>query len=687
MEVSIIFDETTIAWKAYWGDTSWIVGIEDRQLIAKHFGHTGTERADKHFAQFTQAAVLNRGECKVHIGEDNKLVDWTLHGWRADVNRLIIELESEILIAILEYKFFPDIDLIERSTQIENTGQGKVSLRSASSFAVALPAGTKYQLIHLDGQWGHECQVVKTPVGQFETLLQSQEGKTGFEHSPWFAVEELNGTGVCFGALLWSGNWQLRVRQLYENPVGITGGIHPSGFQQVLWPNAAFHLPSAVFGYVHGVLNNAIHRLHDYQRMNRPDRDKPIDVQFNSWYPYQGEPDEKKVLELINHAERLGCEVFVLDAGWYTTEVENPEESWIVRTGDWLINRKLFPNGFKQIKQKCREKHLRFGIWLEPEAAGPSSWVALHKQEWCHTATEGTRKTINLGIAEARVWVREQISRIIMESEADWLKWDFNIAIESNGKPLKDGSNPIVAHTHGLYLLMAEIREKFPELCLEMCAGGGGRFDTMIISNSHTNWMTDQVNAMTNLSIHFGSQLAHCAVHCNDWLIQWPQYHDYGDHYNSGSYGDLEFRTRVAMLGSFGISSATHLWEDEDFEIVAKHVEIYKKEIRRVLHHGDQYLLTKQPSVDGIGHWAVAWYLSKDGREGVLYCFRLSQGAENEIVIIPGLQDEALYEIIPMNDFSVEKRKCNGKELASGIKVYCPGLFTSALLLIKKIKG
>ena len=46
--------------------------------------------------------------------------------------------------------------------------------------------------------------------------------------------------------------------------------------------------------------------------------------------------------------------------------------------------------------------------------------------------------------------------------------------------------------------------------------------DGEILSHAHVNWISDQPGALRKLAIHFGSQLAHPAVECNDWLIEWP---------------------------------------------------------------------------------------------------------------------------------------------------------------------
>jgi Melibiase len=92
----------------------------------------------------------------------------------------------------------------------------------------------------------------------------------------------------------------------------------------------------------------------------------------------------------------------------------------------------------------------------------------------------------------------------------------------------------------------------------------------------HTSWMTDQTRPLVNLSVHFGNQLARCAVECNDWLVEWPPHSALPHQRQVDERGDLPFRTRVAMLGTFGISAPTDAWTTEDYAIVREHVRLYK---------------------------------------------------------------------------------------------------------------
>ena len=296
----IRFDPAMQTWTATWGHTEWIIRLNDGQLLAETLGPTGSQPPPPQPGHFLPPPVYARGECAVYTGDHEELVVWSLADWSSDGPRLHVALQAGDLRATLEYEILPDLDLVHRCTRLTNIGTAPVRLRRASSFAVALPASGDYTLMHLDGAWGHECSVVRTPVGQHEIVLQSRAGKTGFEHAPWFAMEGAD--GVWIGALLWSGNWEIHCRHGFQQPAGVTGGIQAFALRETLEPGAALDLPAAVYGYVPGDLNMAVQRLHDWQRRNRPDPDRPIPVHFNSWYPYQGEPDAAHVSQLIDHA-------------------------------------------------------------------------------------------------------------------------------------------------------------------------------------------------------------------------------------------------------------------------------------------------------------------------------------------------------------------------------------------------
>ncbi|HET9149009.1 MAG TPA: alpha-galactosidase, partial [Alphaproteobacteria bacterium] len=243
------------------------------------------------------------------------------------------------------------------------------------------------------------------------------------------------------------------------------------------------------------------------------------------------------------------------------------------------------------------------------------------------------------------------------------------------------GQAPLVAHYHGLYRMQDAIRAAFPDLILEMCAGGGGRMDGEILSHAHVNWISDEIGALRKLAIHFGTELNHPAVVCNDWLVDWV-----GSGNDEAALkdprGDLAFRLRVAMLGSFGISARIDRWPDADVDVVADHIAIYKDKLRPIIHHGDQYYMTQPPPPDGNGDWAAVWYLSPGSSAGVLFAFRLAGTASGRIFRLPGLVPDSQYRISYMSGEAVV---ASGAELNRGLAVKLPERFRSELCLIEAV--
>ena len=68
-------------------------------------------------------------------------------------------------------------------------------------------------------------------------------------------------------------------------------------------------------------------------------------------------------LKEIEVAHRMGVDVYVLDAGWFS------------KTGDWLVNSApaFFPDTLKQVKALLDRYGMRLGVWINPTAAAVSS--------------------------------------------------------------------------------------------------------------------------------------------------------------------------------------------------------------------------------------------------------------------------------------------------------------------------
>lgn len=631
----------------------------------------------------------------VVVGAERRPVVWRVGTWQetgAHRRRLTLAAVDLPLQAELSLEYSATAGLLSQTTVLSHVGHdGEIDLRAAESFAFQVREPIE-RMFHLTGGWMDETEIQRTHPDDGVLTLESRSGKTGFDFQPYIALRAERDTYLC--QILWSGNWRLQVEPK-KQALLLSGGLNDWRFRHRLTAGQSLRLPEVLFGRIGGSLNIATQRLHDLRRARRPDPARPIPVQFNSWYPYLGEPTADLLIPLVPIAKRIGCEAFVVDAGWYRTDDGESDAEWTQRTGDWRTSRKRFPKGLREVAAACRAHGLLFGLWFEPEVISSSSTIWREHPEWLHQidgqATEPEeRAVLNLGVPAAWDHVFQRLSLMLRLIGVGWMKWDFNADLGAGGwAPGLPGEltrrDPLIAHYEGLYRLQDAIRAAFPDLILEMCAGGGGRMDGEILSRAHTNWMSDQEGAVRKLAIHFGTQLAHPAVTCNDWLIDWPGNPDghpgqVGPASPIDWRGDLAFRLRVAMLGTLGISAPVDRWSTADIAIAASHVELYVAKVRPLVHHGDQYYLTRGPQPDGNGDWAAIWYAAKDGRSGVLFAFRLSGADGTRRFRLAGLRDDTRYRITLGSGRSVAM---SGTELAAGLEVALSETFRSELCLVE----
>jgi len=640
---------------------------------------------------FEHAAMLS-------YGPERQPVSWQIAVWHQPSPRILRIALSAIEVP-LEAELWFEIDassgLLSRNTVVHHRGIGPdldIAATLACWYRIHEPIN---DMRCLAGAWAQETQI-RHSDGAAPLVLESRAGKTGFAFQPYLALSARASTYIC--QIFWSGNWTL---QAEPSPDGtsVYGGLNDWQFRCRLTADGsdALRLPTVLFGRFDGDLNAATQRLHEYRRKHRPDPARPIPVQFNSWYPYLGEPTADAMLRLVPLAKRLGCEAFVVDAGWFRTDEDDSTADWTARTGDWHTSRMRFPNGLREISAACRQQGMRFGLWFEPEVIGSLSTVRRDHPEWLHhldgqPPPANERAILNLGVPAARRYAFERMTRILSRVGVDWMKWDFNADLGAGGwapglpESLTD-QDPLIAHYEGLYHLQDAIRRWFPDLILEMCASGGGRMDGELLSHAHINWVSDQPGPLHKLAIHFGTQLAHPAVVCNDWLIEWPPGRIAGyDDDDEDSVGldercDLPFRLRVAMLGSFGISASIDRWPEADIVVAAEHVALYRNKLRSIIHHGDQYFLTPPPPSDGGNDWAAIWYATKDGSSGILFAFRLGSSEPSRIFRLAGLVAHTRYRASLLSAGTI--LHATGKKLARGLEITVSGLFQSELVLVE----
>ena len=162
----------------------------------------------------------------------------------------------------------------------------------------------------------------------------------------------------------------------------------------------------------------SIRAASDFMASFYPPRRLPdfaFDPVFSSWYSFQREIYDDKVLEQCRLAYDLGCRTLFLDDGWQTT----PGVSDYSCAGDWIPNEEKFPD-MKGFVDRVHEIGMRAVLWIGPGLCGSAS--KLNK-------LYGEKKLpcgfLDPRFPEVRARMADDVCRIAKIYGFDGLKLDF----------------------------------------------------------------------------------------------------------------------------------------------------------------------------------------------------------------------------------------------------------------------
>lgn len=475
---------------------------------------------------------------------------------------------------ILTYDIFPEQDVIRRGCRIVNRSSDTVRLSAVSGVDLKLPRRAK-RITYLPGRWAADPQLAQTPLIDGITQLEGRGGFTGHRSKPWFAVDD--GTAnetfgeVWSASLMWSGSWKLAVERTTVEELHAQLGIHEDGLLVDLAPGESMDAPNVVLTYSAAGFGGVSDNWHDFVRDEVLRSSEPRPVLFNSWEAHMFDVNESTQLELAQRAAEIGCELFVVDDGWFRGR--NDEHGGL---GDWYHDPRKFPAGLLPLSRRVHSLGMKFGLWVEPEMVSPRSDLFREHPDWIYTAGGETpvemrgQLVLDLGRAEVRRHIRQTLERLITDNELDYLKWDFNRPITVAGDAARSGGVVVRDHVRHLYEVLDEIREKFPHLLIEGCAGGGARADYGMLSHTDLVWPTDNTDPLDRIELQRAFSFAFPANVTSSWVTGSPSL-------LNGRVSSLEFRFHVAMCGVLGVGDDITLWDDADLELARRMVGLYKR--------------------------------------------------------------------------------------------------------------
>ena len=501
--------------------------------------------------------------------------------------------QADGLLLKLCYTVFGGV--LTRRAVLENESDRPVTVHKCMSFLLDLPG--EYEMTTFDGGWIAETRKSRVNVGAARAVHDSVTGFSSNRHQPGFLLSQ-PGAGEDWGTvygfnLVYSGNHYASAQRSLQGLTRVMQGINSADFHVEVKPGAAFETPEALLAWSDRGFNGLSRRFHDFVNRHivpKAWQGRPRPVLYNNWEGCFFDFNQSRLLDLAKRAAKLGCELFVLDDGWFGNR--NDDQAGL---GDYTVNKKKLPDGLKGLAEKVNALGMEFGLWFEPECVNVDSDLYRAHPNWALTDRLSDlygrhQLLLDLTRLEVRDYIVESVSAVLDSANIKYVKWDMN----RHSVALGEKSH---AYILGLYDVLRRIFGPRPEILLESCSSGGNRFDLGMLCFSPQIWCSDDTDPIERLDIQEGLSYLY------------PQ-STFGAHVSAAPHAQtlrntpLSTRGNVSFFGLLGYElDLKHLLPVEEDEI--------KNQIRFYKEHRDCFQFGTFTRLPDGEH--VSWQVSKSG--------------------------------------------------------------------------
>ena len=557
----------------------------------------------------------------------------------ADAQTLELLAEDSVtgVQAVLYYTVFENLGAMTRSVKIINASDRPVEIEKVYSSCVEFHTHD-YELLTLYGRWGKERSLERRALAHGRQLVSSKRGSSSHHHNPFAAIVDKGATedyGSAYGFnLVYSGNFAFEAEVNQFAGTRVLMGINPDGFGWKLEPGSSFSSPEVVMVYSAngiGEMSRIFHRLYRKHLIRGKWKDIKRPLLINNWEATGMEFTGEQLVTFAERAAELGIDMLVMDDGWFGNR-----DSDRCALGDWTVNEKKLGGTLSEFIEKINALGLKFGIWYEPEMISRDSELYRAHPDWC-IHVPGREKSIaryqyvlDYSRQDVRDYIFGEMYKVLSANKIDYLKWDFNRNLTEVGSAqLPPERQKEVFHRFvlGTYEVMDRLTKAFPDMLIENCSGGGGRFDPGMLYYSPQIWTSDNTDPIERLSIQFGTSMCYPAS-------------TMGAHVSASRRTGYETKGNVALWGSFGYELDPNKFTEEDKKIVKQQVGEYHK-YYDVIHFGDLYRLIS-PSENP---FRAAWeFVSEDKTEALLTSVVMRKPEDKALFIkLKGLDPDKYY--------------------------------------------
>ena len=542
----------------------------------------------------------------------------------------VTKVELHLLYGVLEKE-----DIITRSVIIKNAGKAPVTVKKAQSACLDFLHGD-YDLIKFHGRHAMERNMERMPVSHESIRIGSRRGTSSHQYNPGVILAGKNtneDSGSCYGMLfVYSGNFLVEAEKDQYDQTRIQMGLTDELFAYPLEAGAEFTAPEVILSYTNKGLSRLSQQYHHcimnhicqgkYVHANRP-------VLINSWEAAYFDFTGDTIVELAKEAKALGIDMVVMDDGWFGKR--NDDNSSL---GDWYVNEEKLGGTLTKLIERVNAEGVKFGIWIEPEMVSEDSDLYREHPEWAITipGRKPVRSRNQLVLDFSRKEVRDEIFKricaVLDQGNVEYIKWDMN-------RSLADIYAPNVTYDYvlGVYDFLEKLTNRYPDILIEGCSGGGGRFDAGMLYYTPQIWCSDNTDAINRTRIQYGTSFFYPVAAMGSHVSAVPNH-------QTGRVTSMHTRGVAAMSGTFGYELNPALLNAKEKAEIRAQLAQYR-EYQELIREGDYYRLSN-PFQDNFAAWMV---VSDDRSKALVSVIRLTAEANPPAayVTLKGMEEDAFY--------------------------------------------
>ena len=545
---------------------------------------------------------------------------------------------------VLLYGVLPAQDIITRSVSVKNESSGKIYLNKIESASLDFLYGD-YELLTFYGRHAMERNVQRVPVVHGTQKIGSVRGTSSHQYNPMMILAEKETTedkGNCYAmSFVYSGCFQGEVLKDQLNQTRMMLGLQEEAFRYPLETGEMFQAPEVILSYSSEGMNRLSQNLHHCIRQHicrgkYKEEIRPILI--NSWEAAYFDFTGDTIYELAKAAKEVNIDMLVMDDGWFGKR--DDDNSGL---GDWFVNEKKLGGTLGNLIKRINDLGVKFGIWIEPEMVSEDSDLYRKHPDWAlmvpgrNPVRSRNQLVLDFSRKEVVDEIYDQICKVLDQGNIEYVKWDMNRSLmDVYSATTKDQGRVLHDYVLGLYDFLERLVQRYPNLLIEGCSGGGGRFDAGMMYYTPQIWCSDNTDAIDRLRIQYGTSFGYPVSVVGSHVSAVPNH-------QTGRKTPLHTRGVVAMSGTFGYELNLMKLSEEEKQEIREQIAEYKS-YAPIIQNGLYYRLSN-PTTEEICAWEFVHTDEKEQSKVLLnIVMQVIHGNMTvNYVKLQGLEETAVY--------------------------------------------